>query len=90
MPVRPGLPTWLENGGALICPAGKPSSLASAVTVKSDLPVESRPKTLAELRLPAKGETMSAELAIQLMLLGEYGIIQDYLDRHLAERFPPP
>jgi hypothetical protein len=32
---------------------------------------------------------MSPEVAIQLMLLGEYGILQDYLDRHLNKLIPP-
>jgi hypothetical protein len=42
---------------------------------------------LQELKLPGPDEAMSPEVAIELMVRGEYGVIQDYLDRLLFERF---
>ncbi len=89
MPVIRGLPTWLENGAVLICPAGGPRTPNSASTIEKYLPLEPPSQSLADLKLPEGGQTMSPEVAIQLMLLGEYGILQDYLDRHLNERIPP-
>ena len=90
MPVIQGLPTWLENGAVLICPAGRPCTPNSASTEERYLPLEPPSQSLAELKLPEDGETMSPEVAIQLMLRGEYGILQDYLDRHLNKLIPPP
>ncbi len=90
MPVIRGLSTWLENGAVLICPAIRPCAPNSASTVERHLPLEQPSQSLAELKLPENGETTSPEVAIQLMLLGKYGILQDYLDRHLNKLFPPP
>jgi hypothetical protein len=90
MPVIRGLPTWLENGAVLICPASRPNPQNSASGIKPCIPLEPPSLSLADLKLPGEGETMSTEAAIQLMILGEYGIIQDYLDRHMNELFPPP
>ena len=90
MPITRGLPTWLEKGAVLICPANRPKPQNSASAIKPCIPLEPPPLTLADLKLPGEGQTMSPEVAIQLMFLGEYSILQDYLDRHMNELFPPP
>ncbi|MFO0034707.1 MAG: hypothetical protein ACK55S_05805 [Planctomycetota bacterium] len=87
MPVRPGLPTWLEKGGAMICPGRKPPVPAPVPAPDPVSPSEPDPRgqQVPELKLPGPGETISAELAIELMLREEYGLIQDQLDRLLSE-----
>ena len=87
MPVRPGLPTWLENGRALICPGRKPQAPLAPPRPSFISEPEPSSRPLQELKLPGPDEAMSPEVAIELMVRGEYGVIQDYLDRLLFERF---
>ncbi len=73
----------------MVCPGVRPGPVEGELTGQQPSDPEPPVPGLEDLQLPGEGGILSPEQTIQLMILGEYGILQEYLDRQLRELFEP-